>query len=105
MVAAFYFVADRVHQMSFPKSDTSVHEQRVVCLGRTFGYGKSCSVNELVRGTHDECVEGVFGIQRIVDGLEVQIPLNWRIRWGRGPLLRNVDNVDFTDSGDLCGLN
>ena len=55
-------VCDRVHQMGFPQSNTSVEEEGVVDFARGFGNCQRCSVCKFVVASDNEVFKGIFRI-------------------------------------------
>ena len=55
-------------------------------------------MSELVGRTDDKRVEGVFRIQRVVDGLKIQTSLRGQFRLCRGLL----DHVHHVDVSNIC---
>jgi hypothetical protein len=49
--------------MSFPEANAAVEEKWVVVVSRLVGDGEAGGVGELVAGTYNEIVKGVFGDQ------------------------------------------
>ena len=58
-----HVAADRVHQMGLAKTHSAVDEERVVGPRGRLGHSPCRRVRKLVRGTDDESVEGVAGVQ------------------------------------------
>ena len=55
-----YLVGDRVQQVSLTKTAGAVNEQRVVRMSGVLGYRSTRCVNEFIRRSDDEVLEGVF---------------------------------------------
>src|SRR5215208_2609451 len=61
-------------------------------------------MRELVRGSDNKTVEGIFRVQGIFNRLEVQPALTWRIQWSNRTLLDDVNDIDVADTRHLRGL-
>jgi hypothetical protein len=57
-LAAQHLLSDRVHQVRLAEADAAVQEERVVGARRRLGDRARGRVRELVRGAHDERIEG-----------------------------------------------
>ncbi len=62
-LAAFYVVADGVHEVGLAHADAAVEEEGVVGAGGSFGDGLCGGHGELVSGADDKGVELVLGIE------------------------------------------
>jgi hypothetical protein len=65
-IQAQRIVADCVQEVGFTQARVPIDKQRVVGLGRGFGNRKRGRVGESVRGSGDEVVKVVLGVQFVV---------------------------------------
>ena len=56
-------VSNRVHEMRLAQTDAAVNKQRIVSLGRLFGYGQRSGMGKAVAGADDKGIKRILRIQ------------------------------------------
>ena len=90
-----------MQEVGLAEAGVAIDEQRVVCLGRCFGYGYGRRVGKAVRSSDDEVIEVVFGVETGVVAPGVGWCLHPR---GHGRLIdiRLVLCLGWTGEGVVC---
>ena len=70
-VSFFNSVSGGVHQMCFSKPDSAVNKHRIIGFARRFGDCQSRGVGKLITRTDDECIKGIFAVERIFNRFNI----------------------------------